>query len=368
MGAANLFITLYVFSGYIAAFAIVLLSVLSLIDISTFMATEIAQNIALSQNPNLFNKDGIDFQTLLYSKNKAENEPYTIFLQQKIVITLYYIVATVIALMVLDLCVASLIYGFAYFGGNLETEMSIGFTYFKEDDYKVLRAFASLLLMLVFAIVYGVYYKGTFINTIQPDIIDSSANIKTITTMIYDNLSTNEAFLKSIQDDDIEASYKIINSQGNRPETIGSMIFTLALFNYYKINTVTSIEKIKKIFSKSQIRLRTVIPVEYMYYNQNPFIPNIYPSIEKKLDRLLNTETKKQAVRKNVSTRINNVNRLLTSLFKMKSTRSSVRVYMFVCFIISIVFLLLLLLIYPDIARRIKDFLLYTIIKNSDNI
>ena len=366
-GAAVLFITLYVFSGYIAALAIVLLSVLSLFDISSFMGTEIAQNIALSQNPNLFNKDGIDFQTLLYSKNKAENEPYTIFLQQQIVITLYYIFATVIALIVLDICVAVLLYGFAYFGGITDAKLSIGFSYFrKEDDpeYKILRAFASVLLMLVFAIVYGLYYKGTFINTIQPDIIDSSANIKTITTMIYDNLSTNEAFLKSIQDDDIETSYKIINSQGNRPETIGSMIFTLALFNYYKINTVTSIEKIKKIFSKSQIRLRTVIPVEYMYYNQNPFIPNIYPSIEKKLDRLLNTDTKKQAVRKNVSTRINNVNRLLTSLFKMKSTRSSVRVYMFVCFIISIVFLLLLLVIYPDIAMRIKKLLLYTIIKD----
>jgi hypothetical protein len=354
-GPEELFKFLYILCGFFSAFAIVLLFILTIIDMISFIGTETGQNIALSQNPNLFNKDGIDFQNLLYSENKPEKEPYTIYLQQQIIASLFIFVGIVVGIAVLDLCVGAGLYTVAYFRDK-EFNFSLGLT----DRETVMQPFQSIGLMVVFAFIYGLYYRGSFTNTIQMDIIDAKAKLETITKLIYDNLSTNEEFLKTIQNDDVEESYKIILKQGNRPDTIGSMIFTLALFNYYKMNTVSSIETIKKIFSTTQIRLRQIVPVDYMYYNQNPFIPNIYPEIEKKLYRILNNESTKYAVRKNVSTRINNVNRLLSSIFKMKSIRSSIRLHLFICFIIALIFVLILsFFVYPELKDKIKNVLLY---------
>lgn len=349
---AKLFTTLYSFFGFVAATGIVLLCVISLIDISSFTIAETAQNIALTINPNMFNKDGIDLATLQYSKNKPENEPYSIFLQQQIVIYMYWVCGAFVACIVLDVLVAIII-GAAYYISKLSSKsdsksdsvqfkMDVGITY---SEY-IRAPMLAIILMFICATTYSLRYSVAFVNNIQPELVEAVQNIKNVTKHIYDNLSTNELFLKSVVDDNINECYRIINEQGNRAETIGSMIFTLSLFNYYKTNTDRSMEKIKEIFTTTQIRLRTVVPIEYMYYNQNAFIPNLYPSIEPFIERVLDTEAKRNAVRKNIASRINNVNKLLIGLFKLNSTRSSIRWYLTVCGVIGISFVICVGFIY----------------------
>jgi hypothetical protein len=207
--------------------------------------------------------------------------------------------------------------------------------------------FLSVLTMFGLSLVYSATFTNYFVKDVQPDIIELTKSVKEISELVYDNLSTDEVFLKNVVDDKMSECYKIINKQGNRSEKIGSMIFTMSLFNYYKTSSDKRVfEKVKSIFTTTQIRLRSVDPFGYLYYNQKTFIPNLYQTTEDKITAVLDTPAKRSAVRQNVKTRLNDLNRKLVNMFLISSIRSNVRMYMIVCFIIALVFTIIICVIY----------------------
>lgn len=353
-----IFIRGYPFIGYLSAVAVVLLLVLTLVDIVSFMISEISESAAMSMNPNLLNKEAIDYILLEYSKNIKEKEPYTIFLQQKVVITIFWLFAAILVYCVLHFAIVFTLYIYSAFKKSEKTidpssvKLEVG------DNKLDKKAFFSILTMLSFAIVASSYYHNRFVMDIKPELVETSNNLKSITDAIYDNISTDELFLKSVIDKDTIQCYKIINKQGDRVDKIGGMIFTLSLYSYYNNNTSLKFnEDIKSIFTRNQIKLRNIDPYDYLYYNQTTFIPNLYQSIESYIKDVLNTPAKRSAVRQNVNTRINDVNRRLARMFRMSSIRSSIRLYMTMCAIIAIIFFIIIVLIYlDDIMKVFREF------------
>jgi hypothetical protein len=196
-----------------------------------------------------------------------------------------------------------------------------------------MKPFQVIGLMLVIAFILNLYYNSRFLKNLQPVIITSSDNIQRITDSIYNNMTSNEEFLNSVLDENINESIRIINKQGTRYETIGSMIFTISLYNYFKINISTTdpiFKNIREIFTLKERRLRNIVPANYMYYKQNIFIPNLHTVIEPHISadiNVLNTGEKRNTVRRNVASRIKHVNLALTSLFTLTSAKRKLRLY-----------------------------------------
>src|SRR5210317_968757 len=85
-----------------AAIGIILLTiifVLITIDVFSLIFRDISQYIILFINPNMYNKDTLDFNTLMYYKNSKDDEPYNIYQQQSLISNIfklgyYYIIFT----------------------------------------------------------------------------------------------------------------------------------------------------------------------------------------------------------------------------------------------------------------------------------
>lgn len=323
----------YVFIGYGSILAVSILLVLSFFDITFYTIAKAIQDISLRLNPNLFNKESVDYSLLRYRTNTKDDEPYNIYLQQQITVWIYMFLGVIIVYVFLHKIIILTLRGVVALSSKEPSKTGGGSMI--SDEIKEAAFF--VIIMVVLALSYNMFYTSRFEKRIKPDVIDISASIKSITDATYDSLSTDEAFLKSVLEGSLDESYKIINRQGNRADTIGSMIFTMCLYSYYKHNTdIMTNENIKQMFTRDEIRLRRISPFDYLYYNQTSFIPNLYQSIEPHIKQVLNTSSKRAAVRQNVASRLNNVNRKLVKMFRMSMIQSGVFAYLTMCFLASL--------------------------------
>lgn len=343
--------SVYPYFGYVAAMFVVTLLVISLIDMISFMAGEVSQDIALAMYPKILNKNTMDYLLLRYSKNSREGEAYNILMTQQILIISYWALAAIVVYGILHVLLIQLLRlssQFANKNNDIVPPVPVVVDVQpKEELVSPVITLLSIATMLCVAVFYSLYFKKRFSEDIQPDIVEISKNIKEIAEIIYDNLSTDEGFLKSVVNGDTIESYKIINRQGIRHEKIGSMIFTMSLFDYYKNNVDRlEFEKIKTIFTPAEIRRRKVDPFGYLYYNQNTFVTNLYQKLEPHLAKVLDTDTKRASVRQNAKTRLNDLNRKFVKVFRISSIRSDVRVYMIMCVIITLIFTIIIGVLY----------------------
>lgn len=355
-GAGGGFSIAYPFFGYLAGIFVVTLFIISLINLLSFLSAELSQNISLSLNKNILNKDSVEDILWKLAKNNSETSAYHIFLEQQVVSAMYWFFASIILYVVIHSLVIIALMIYDRIRKSTEAKATVPAVKVDIDINTFLPPFFSILVMVVLAIVYSSIFTNYFIKDVQPDIIEISKSIKDLSEIIYDNLSTDEAFLKNVVNENMTECYKIINKNGNRVEKIGSMIFTMSIFNYYKNNSDMDprhFEKIKSIFTTTQIRLRSVDPFSYLHYNRKTFIPNLYQSTEFNIRQVLDTNAKKNAVRQNVKNRLNDVNRKLVHMFTISSVRGDVRTYMATCFIIALFFSILIGLIYANQLSQI---------------
>lgn len=332
---------IYPYMGYASVLIVIVFCILSFMDITSYTFSKAYQNMTLRANPNLLNKDAIDYVLLSYRKNNKDDEPYNIYLQQQITVWIYMFVGFIIVYIVLHNVVIILL---KLLSKNTQdksvvVDMKLSMT----TPPEVINMAFFITIMLCLAIAYNALYNTRFSKRIKPDVIDIATSIKGITDTTYDNLSTDDEFLKSVLEGNDHKSYRIINRQGNRADKIGSMVFTMCLYSYYRKNTdMISNDTIKNIFTRNEIRLRRIAPFDYLYYNQTTFIPNLYEKIEPNILDVLNTDAKRAAVRENVASRLNNVNRRLVKMFRMSMIQSSIMLYLLLCFMISFTALVVL--------------------------
>jgi hypothetical protein len=325
-GLMGAFTSIYQLYGVIAMVLILAIFALTTVDMIKVLILELVQKITIALSPNMFNKDTLDFSNLLYAKNNKDLEPYSIYLKQTIISNMFQLTTLFVLTLLIQV-------GLYMILNTLNALKKITYTEKLTPLSADMKPFQVIGLMLVIAFILNLYYNSRFLKNLQPVIITSSDNIQRITDSIYNNMTSNEEFLNSVLDENINESIRIINKQGTRYETIGSMIFTISLYNYFKINISTTdpiFKNIREIFTLKERRLRNIVPANYMYYKQNIFIPNLHTVIEPHISadiNVLNTGDKRNTVRRNVASRIKHVNLALTSLFTLTSAKRKLRLY-----------------------------------------
>lgn len=347
----NTFMFMYLLYAVFACLLVIAVFVLIAFDYGKFTFYEIYQKLALISNPNMFNKDTMDFESLYYAKNKTDDEPYTFYAQQTIVSNIFVLINIVIFTFFLQFFLFAVLKSIAISGHMKFTEQLFPMS----DGTPFYKAMVILLVVAVLAITLNGYYNESFVKNLQPNIIDLSKNIDHISDMIYANITTDETFLNYVLDENITECIKYINKQEGRYENVGSMIFTMSLYNYFKVNVTSNssaFNDIRKIFTLNSIRIRDIKPIDYMYFNQNIFISDQYPVLGEYISgkgKLLDTIDKQKRVRTNVATRVRHINTLFTALFRLSINRSNIKLHIFLEVIIIILFVFIIaLIIFPE--------------------
>jgi hypothetical protein len=337
VGIMDSFSYLYTVFGYFGALLVVMVFLLITLDVFKYSIASTSQYVSLFLNPNKYNKDTLDVATLAYYKNNLEEEPYTIYLQQQLVGLMFnlgnYFIIMIIFQLVLFLGL-TIIYKLS--GRTYVENLNIG------NNTKI---FIIIGITIACAFIMNLYYNSSFLKGLQPSLKYANDNLENIKNYMYDNITTNEPFLKAMIMGDVNECVKIMNGQSN-VNSIARMIFTLSLYNFYKINISESEEVfstvIQSIFTPTEIAVRNINPIHYMYYNQNVFLPNLYPILRRYLygdTKAIQTPEKDRQLREEVTTRINELNKRLMYLFKLPKKRDSVRNYLYVNWLIISVFI-----------------------------
>jgi hypothetical protein len=304
-------------------------------------------------NPNVFNKDTLDFSTLLYAKNSEKDEPYTIYLQQEFIKFMFQLV-TYFAKTILLQVALFLILKVLKALNKVDFDESLSFEPAK-------KAIMVMIITSATAFIQNTYYNTTFLNSLQPEMKASTADIRQMANTMYDNMTNHSEFLDNVVSENLTECIRIINSQGDRHQAIGSMIFTLSLYNFFKINVPSdspAFNIVRDVFTLKERRVRSINPISYMYFQQNVFIPNLYAMIDPYISgatNVLNTKLKRDNVRKNVANRISILNRLLMGLFTVPSRRSSFRNYIYLGWILSFAFVVGIYSIYREEMDWVYD-------------
>ena len=345
-----------------AAIGIILLTiifVLITIDVFSLIFRDISQYIILFINPNMYNKDTLDFNTLMYYKNSKDDEPYNIYQQQSLISNIfklgyYYIIFTSMQIIVY----ISLYLYFKFKGIEYKEELSLK---------NIQSAAATMIIVIASAFILNSYYNNAFIKSLQPKLMVSKKNMIDIKNDIYNNMIENDSFLKELLNNNMRKVLEMINNEDSL-NNVSKMIFTVSLYNYFKINISENKEEfsiVKEIFTVSQINIRRINPVDYMYYSQNNFIQNLYPIMKDYIvgkDKVLDTEQKEYRVRTDISNRINNLNNKMVSVFKVPSKKQSFKNYIYTSWIIVVSLLACIAIIYRDQIKE-KLRIIYLIIK-----
>jgi hypothetical protein len=335
-----------------AAIGIILLTiifVLITIDVFSLIFRDISQYIILFINPNMYNKDTLDFNTLMYYKNSKDDEPYNIYQQQSLISNIfklgyYYIIFTSMQIIVY----ISLYLYFKFKGIEYKEELSLK---------NIQSAVATMIIVIASAFILNSYYNNAFIKSLQPKLMVSKKNMIDIKNDIYNNMIENDTFLKALLNNNMRKVLEMINDEDSL-NNVSKMIFTVSLYNYFKINISENKEEfsiVKEIFTVSQINIRRINPVDYMYYSQNNFVQNLYPIMKDYIvgkNKVLDTEQKEYRVRTDISNRINNLNNKMISVFKVPSKKQSFKNYIYISWIIVVSLLACISIIY---INQIKE-------------
>jgi len=329
---------IYIIFGTFGCLMVFFIFLLMTIDVAKYIKDSTVQQITSLVNPNIYTKDTLDYDTISYYKNNPDSELFTIFLQQKIISKMFLMTQYFFLTVAVQIGV-HIILSIWYKNKGIRYN-----PVFKLDRIKTVTI--VMVLVILCALVLNSYYNSSFLSKLQPLLSNTNTSLTTLKNQIYDNITTNQTFLDAMVNNDVYTMMNTINAQTNL-NSVTRMIFSISLYNFFKINISENQDEfsaiIKRNFTIEQIRVRDINPMEYMYFGQNIFIPNLYPIIKAYItgpSGTLNNSAKEYRVRTDITNRINNINTQLITLFKLPSKRTSVRNYLMIAWTLGFLFVL----------------------------
>lgn len=359
-GLQAVFKVIYTLLVIIGATLIIIHWITIVIDVIKYSYRSSVQKSKLSNNPNLLNKDTIEYKLLHYTKNIKEDEPYNIFLRQKFVNYMYVIVSIFFIIMAFQIAFILSIWLFALINNSGKPDIKF---------ILPIKHIFVIILILLTAIVFSKIYKTKFLKKIQKSFIDTKESIEEINNYIYNNITTNTEFLDALHSNDKLKIYDILNKQITE-YSLSKMIFTLSLYEYMLSNIKKDSDEypeIKKIFTIDQIKIRSIYPTDYFYYKQNIYIPNMYIVIKDDLKPkalLVNNVIdlqKEYSFNNLLNNRISNINNKFLKILKLPKINSELLVYLLILLTISLIIIMILTILYInpiiEFIKKIIDFL-----------
>jgi len=276
------FADVYKIIAYLCIVIFVALTVITFMDILLYSYDAYSQYSNLNIDSNMFNKDTHDYKVLSYvDTNTTANEPYHVFLCEQIFSIVYLLVGITILFIAFEYGASAFLNFYsAYTGSN--------------KDYSVDIAQSKIYLLVIIVALFGtgiltgIYYTY-FINKTQTSMIYIQDNMSNISSLIYQNLTTDNIFLTALVNDDISTiihqfstSLKQGIADGDTLEA-QKMICTISLYSYFTTSvplTDMSYNTILDIFNYDNITNKYIDPTKYLYYNNyNINIQNLYPQL-----------------------------------------------------------------------------------------
>ena len=276
------FADVYKIIAYLCVVIFIALCLITALDVVLFSLDSFSQSNSLGTDPNIFNKDTVDYNVLQYIKtNTTTDEPYHVFLCENLFATIYVLVGIVITMIGLEYGVSVLLSFYnAYTGGNKNYSVSLA----SSKTYLIV-----IVVALVGAGVLTSVYNTYFINKTQDTMFNIQGSMTSIKNKIYANITTNQVFLTALISNDIttvlsEFSNTIKNGI-HKSDTVEAqkMVFTISIYSYL-ISSIPVVDPnyntVLEIFDYENIINRTIDPSHYLYYNTTSInIQNLYPKL-----------------------------------------------------------------------------------------
>lgn len=352
-GLQSVFVKIYALLFGIAFAFILIHFIVSIIDVLKYIIRSARQKGKLSDNGKIFNKDSNEHKLLHYTKYIRDGEPYNIYLQQVFVDFMY-------------VCVSLFIIALAFQIGVTTTFILIN--KFKGLDSSSIKfalptsLIASIVVVSIFAYILSRIYDIKFVKDVRKLFLRNQSNIDEINNYIYNNMTTNQDFLDALLNNDKPKQYEILNKQ-NTYYGLSRMLFTLSLYEHFTAIKQTSEEynDIREIFTIDQIKLRSIKPIDYLYYNENINIKNYYHSIKNNIKPIAITsnnvinESKEYTLNIQLDNRLAVLNNKLLTLNKISKSRSNLLTYLLVLLVLGLFMVISFSIIYfKDVAKFIK--------------
>lgn len=339
-----------------------ILTLTSISDIIKYKNDISREKKQINANPNGFYKDSVNFRMFNFIRNSLEKEPYLIYFRQKIVSIMFLSILLIITIIV----VAGAIIILVYLVTNAKPKPVSGgadIPSFNTDNMMAISVngmiksipivATSSLLLLCMPFLYNHVYNKNFLGDVHSKINKNILDVNILGSSIYDNIIRDSNFLESIIDNDVDKSIQIINNQGTNYDRIGSMIFTLSLYNKYKASSEENdFISVNQIFSVDQLTARTISPAEYLTNKQPQYIYNLMDSIEERITNVLTTKNKVRIVKENVARRINKINELIVRTLIPRPAQESVIKYLWNDFALNIIPFVLISAAYAYMYRE----------------
>lgn len=329
-------ITLFI----IALFIIVILT--NIIDISNHNNAIAKEKKQHNANPNMFYNKGVNYKMFSYMKNSIGAEPYLIYFRQNITSIMFLTIFSLVGVLGIGVLYVIVRYiikqnkGDQNPQGNNSVSINVDVLrrFYQQNMTDIPPALVTMfviciILLLSMPFIYNHFYNKEFLGNVHNIINKNIIDVNNLSTAIYDNITRDDKFLENVVKNNIDECINIINRQGSNYSRIGSMIFTLSLYNNYKASSdEPDFIDVKEIFTVIQLSEREKSPAVYLTNKQPRYIHNLMSSIEELLSDVLITEKQRKLVKDDVARRINNINELISATLVRRPSAESVINYL----------------------------------------
>lgn len=349
------FIMVYRITSTIAAALFIGIFILSVMDILVYMWRELHQQVVKAMDPNLINGKTTDIQALQYIKNNPDEEPYNIFMEQRLVTGIYIVVGASITLLGLQMAI--------FFGMKLYS--IVAKREFNDTLDIPFNYMGLLMLCYVGAVVLSYIYKTEFVKDAQVKMKNVRTQLRGIKNFMYDNMISDSAFLRALQADDFDAIMSSFLKNTTNLATLRKMMFTYNVYSYFSSQIPESdpnYDTLTAMFSTDGMQKQKVDPTLLLHYKRPIYIPNLYPSIRNKISKSM-TKVNERAFLRDFGAAMKTLNKKLVRVQNISEGKSSVLWYMLkvllVTILMTIVIVLMLLFIFlSGVFSKISGFVL----------
>lgn len=375
---------IYAILAYACIFGIFSLFLISLYDTGKSIYDSIKNTAIFSRDdPNIFTKDAIDYESLNYIGKDPNDEPYDIYVQQSIIKTLLGVVSLGVLLLAVQFSVffSSKVYKAFKKKDDKEQDITLNI-----DNIYMGIIIASGVCLIVLSSMYKKYFMKKSQNTVKT----VRNELRSCKKFIYENLTTNEDFLDAIENDDIKQIIRTIRKTLNKDNEndctnvdavclndneAKKMIFTYSLYSYFKYLIPENSEIYNDVMALFNIDVITntfaVDPTQFFYYKESFYVANIYPMmkddiigtaspvdttntndpqafLKKTPQGLVYDEGREQLFESNLNNLMQSLNKKLSNINNLPRSRKAISTYIYTYFGFTLFALLIILTISWD--------------------
>jgi len=346
-GLNDAFVLIYKIIAILIALTLGVMFLTTAMDIFLFQRGELQQTVKLVLNKNLFNKDTTDTAAMDYLKNNPDDEPYNIFLEQKMIGSMFTL--TGVGLTVLGLQVGTFF--------SLKMWSVVKRAEFTERIDLPLKLILVLVIGFGAATFFNSNYNQIFVKKTQPNMKSIRTQMVRLNTLIYTSLTNDvrNRFLPALLSDDLDTCVKVLREylkRGNPNDTeltaedytALKMLFTINIYGFYRYMIPEGdpvFDELRGLFTTQGIRKREIEPTAYMYYKQAAFVPNAYPTVRDRLQPLLGMRERMFVVE--LGKMMRELNRQMVYLQDISGGKKALFSYLLATFAVALLWIILVI-------------------------